>query len=74
VRALAETIAALLGVTPRFVEKPPRAGEIRHSLGSPAMARTLLDLPPPKPLRDGLRAVLDWLAAGGFQKKSDFTA
>jgi UDP-glucose 4-epimerase len=74
VRELAETIAALHGATPRFVEKPRREGEIRHSLGSSKLARALLDLPPPKPLRDGLRAMLDWLAAASSQKSSDFTA
>jgi UDP-glucose 4-epimerase len=74
IRALAETIGALCGIQPEIVVKPSRGGEIRHSLGSPARAREVLGLGAPTPLRDGLVPVLDWLAAGGFQKNSDFAA
>jgi UDP-glucose 4-epimerase len=74
VRALADTIGALCGVMPRIVAQPPRHGEIRHSLGSPARARDVLGLTAATTLRDGLVPVLDWLDAGGFQKNSDLTA
>jgi UDP-glucose 4-epimerase len=74
VRALAATIGALCGVQPEIVAKPPREGEIRHSLGSSRRARDVLGLDAPTALSDGLVPVLRWLDAGGFQKKSDFAA
>jgi UDP-glucose 4-epimerase len=63
VLALARTIAALSGTTPDIRHQPPRSGEIRHSSGMPHLSRTALGLGAPVPLRDGLRKVLDWLAA-----------
>jgi UDP-glucose 4-epimerase len=74
VRALAATIGGLCGAQPEIVSKPPREGEIRHSLGSPERARDVLGLQAPTALRDGLAPVLHWLDAGGFQKNSDFAA
>ena len=44
---------------------PPRAGEIRHSTGSPALSRKVLGLPDPVSLRNGLGHVLDWLNRPG---------
>jgi UDP-glucose 4-epimerase len=60
---LAATIADLAGHPPQIEHRPPRAGEIRHSLGDPARARQALGLADPLPLRDGLRHVLAWLDA-----------
>ena len=60
---LAQLIADLAGQTPRIEPKPPRSGEIRHSLGVPAYADRVLGTPPRTPLRDGLTQVLSWLAA-----------
>lgn len=65
VMALAGTIAGLLGVTPRIHHGPPRAGEIRHSVGVPDLARGALGLAPPRGLRDGLRDMLERLGAAG---------
>ncbi len=62
---LAHTIAALAGVPAEIRHAPPRAGEIRHSVGSPDLARRALGLAPPVALRDGLRRVLDWLGPPG---------
>jgi UDP-glucose 4-epimerase len=64
VLALAETVAALCGVPLELRRRPPRAGEIRHSLGSPARAREALGLPPPVGLREGLAEVIAWERAG----------
>ncbi len=61
---LARTIADLAGTTLDVRHLAPRAGEIRHSAGTPQRARTAFDLGEPVPLRVGLRKVLDWLAAG----------
>jgi UDP-glucose 4-epimerase len=60
---LAHTIAALVGVPAEIHHAPPRAGEIRHSIGAPDLARQELGLAPPAALRDGLRRVLDWLGS-----------
>jgi UDP-glucose 4-epimerase len=62
---LAQTIAALSGVAATIRHAAPRAGEIRQSVGAPALARETLGLGTPLALRDGLRHVLDWLDAAG---------
>lgn len=59
---LAHTIASLSGCAGTINHAPPRAGEIRHSVGAPGLAHEVLGLGPPIALRDGLRQVLDWLA------------
>jgi UDP-glucose 4-epimerase len=58
---LAHVIAALTGTRSDLRHAPPRAGEIRHSTGVPALARRVLGLAEPVPLCDGLAKVLDWL-------------
>jgi len=65
VNELAHTIAALVSVPADLRHAPPRVGEIRHSVGSPDLARQVLGLGRPIALRDGLRHVLDWLGASG---------
>ncbi len=57
---VARTIAALLGTESAIRFAPARAGDIRHSVGSPLKARAVLDYPEPTSLREGLGAVLDW--------------
>lgn len=61
---LARTIAGLCGGEPAIAHRPPRAGEIRHSVGSADLARALLGLGPPIELADALAEVLSWLRAG----------
>jgi UDP-glucose 4-epimerase len=61
VEALARLIADLAGKNLNTITRPPRAGEIRHSLGVPTLADTVLGLPERVPLRTGLGKVLDWL-------------
>jgi UDP-glucose 4-epimerase len=61
---LAHTIADLAGVRLQAEHRAPRAGEIRHSRGSPDLARASLGLREPAGLRSGLRDVLDWLGRG----------
>jgi UDP-glucose 4-epimerase len=58
---LVHTIAGLAGREPEIRFMPPRAGEVRHSVGSRDMARAGLTLSDPTPLRDGLARTLDWL-------------
>ena len=61
---LAETIGRICGITPALRHRPPRAGEIRHSLGDPRLSRTRLGLGEPVALAEGLAAVVAWLRAG----------
>jgi UDP-glucose 4-epimerase len=60
---LASIIAELCGATLTLRHQPPRAGEIRHSLGQPALARQRLATSPGTSLRDGLAETLAWIAA-----------
>jgi UDP-glucose 4-epimerase len=62
---LARSIAELAGTDLDANHKPPRAGEIRHSTGSPALSRATLSLHEPVALRSGLARVLDWLEGSG---------
>ncbi len=55
---LARTIAEFAGTVSDISHKPPRAGEIRHSTGSPTLARAALSLTDPVALRSGLARVL----------------
>jgi UDP-glucose 4-epimerase len=61
VDALAATIAGLAGKNLNAQTKPPRSGEIRHSLGVPARANAVLGLSGRVPLRTGLGNVLAWM-------------
>ncbi len=61
VEALARLIAEVSGKPLEIRHQPPRAGEIRHSLGIPDLADTVLGLPLRTTLRDGLAQVLAWL-------------
>jgi UDP-glucose 4-epimerase len=61
VATLATLVAELAGKTLDARTGPPRAGEIRHSLGVPDQANALLGLPERVRLRDGLAAVLRWM-------------
>ena len=55
---LAAILGRLRGVDPAITHAPPRAGEIRHSVGDPAACRAALGLGVPVPLEVGLRSVL----------------
>jgi UDP-glucose 4-epimerase len=55
---LAQTLAELHGARPLIQHRPPRAGDIEHSVGSPLLARRLLGLGEPRPLAEGLRTLL----------------
>jgi UDP-glucose 4-epimerase len=63
VQALAALIAELAGKPLGIRNEPPRAGEIRHSLGVPNLANTVLGLPDRVELRTGLAKVLEWMGA-----------
>jgi UDP-glucose 4-epimerase len=66
VAALAHLIADLAGMTLGVQAGPPRAGEIRHSRGVPALADTALGLSARIPLHTGLRDVLAWMAGSAY--------
>lgn len=61
VQELARTIARLASRELDIRYRPPRPGDVRASLGSPAAARTALGLGPCLALDDGLARVLRWL-------------
>jgi UDP-glucose 4-epimerase len=58
---LAAVAARLAGVPLDVRYKPPREGEIRHSLGSTARSQDALGLGEPTPLETGLGKVLEWM-------------
>lgn len=62
VEALAQMIADLAGQELVVRWQPPRSGEIRHSLGVPALADRVLGTDGRVALRTGLDAVLAWMA------------
>jgi UDP-glucose 4-epimerase len=62
IEALAHLVADLAGKPLNARNQPPRAGEIRHSLGVPTLARSILGLSAQVPLRTGLGNVLAWMA------------
>jgi UDP-glucose 4-epimerase len=61
VEGLARLIADLAGKELNTQTKPPRAGEIRHSLGIPTRADAALGLSGRVPLRSGLGKLLAWI-------------
>ena len=63
IRDLAAAVAGVLGIAPEIAYGPPRAGEIRTSLGDPSAARRELGFAAETELRDGLARTL--AAAGG---------
>ena len=62
VDSLARLIAGLAGKNLNARTLPPRAGEIRHSLGVPDLADATLGIQGRVPLETGLRTVLAWMA------------
>jgi UDP-glucose 4-epimerase len=62
VEQLAGLIGTLAGKNPEVKFMPPRAGEIRHSLGVPGLANQVLGIEGRVALRDGLARTLDWMA------------
>ena len=60
---LAHTIAGLCGIAADISFAPPRAGEIRVSLGSPAKLKAELGIDCHTAIADGLRVTLDSLKA-----------
>ena len=60
---LARMIAELTGTDLAVSHLPARAGDIRHSAGSPFLSRGVLALPAPVTLRSGLARLLAWPGA-----------
>jgi nucleoside-diphosphate-sugar epimerase len=58
IRELAEGLAELAGVSQDPVYSPARSGDVRRSVGDPALARELLGFEPHVGLREGLRRTL----------------
>jgi UDP-glucose 4-epimerase len=60
---LARLIGEVCGSQSEFRFRPPRSGEIAHSLGDRSLARERLGLKPPVELRSGLAATLPLVCA-----------
>jgi len=56
---LAETVAELCGSEPTIQFQPPRAGEIKESLGNPERAAAVLGVRARVDLRSGLTRTLE---------------
>ncbi len=61
---LARLIGRLLGRDPAITHQPPRAGDVRLSLGNPAAAARVLGVTADVPLEDGLRRTLEASSPG----------
>lgn len=59
---LAQRITTICARKPEIGFAPPRSGDIRHSVGSPAQALARLGLGQPTDLDTGLRELLEWLS------------
>lgn len=59
---LADTLRNIAGTALPASYAAARGGDIRHSLGSPAHAQSLLNFRASTPLKDGLRRLCDWMA------------
>ncbi len=58
---LARLIFDIYGTKPDIKHGPPRAGDIRESVGNPHRLRTVLGVPPTISVADGMRRTLDWM-------------
>jgi nucleoside-diphosphate-sugar epimerase len=59
-RQLLQAIARLLGVPARAERRPPRKGDVRHSLADISAARRLLGYRPRVDFETGLRRTVEW--------------
>jgi UDP-glucose 4-epimerase len=66
VRGLADILCEIMGIVPKISFVPPRAGDIRTSLGSPDAAQEALRMGAPTLLAQGLATLL---ASGGPQRE-----
>ena len=64
VRDLADLLGRVWGVEPMLRHGPPRAGEIRHSVGSRITSATALGLRDAMPIEEGLRDLAEWFRNG----------
>jgi nucleoside-diphosphate-sugar epimerase len=63
-RQLLETLGREIGVPARAESRPPRAGDIRHSLADISAAHRLLGYRPKVDFETGLRRTLEWYRGG----------
>jgi UDP-glucose 4-epimerase len=65
---LLEVLKRLTGREAEAEYRPPRVGDVRHSLADITRARDLLDYEPQVGLEDGLRHTIDWWQASRFNR------
>lgn len=61
INSLMWTIAQILDYDRPAVFAPPRSGEVRHSLGNPALLENVLGIKADTPLTLGLKTTTDWM-------------
>lgn len=66
---LAETIAAVLGVTPTILDEPIQPGEISFYVADLTKAKTILGYEPQVPFAEGIRRAVEWSLA--WEKRSE---
>jgi len=59
-RQLLRSVAKTIGVAPRSVRKPARAGDVKHSFADVALARRVLGYRPRVDFETGLTRTVDW--------------
>lgn len=64
VMELAQKVAGAVGVEPKVVRLPPRAGDVRDSLADITRARDGFSYSPTHLLEEGLRITVEWLKSG----------
>jgi UDP-glucose 4-epimerase len=63
-KTLLKTMARMTGRPYRSERRPPRQGDVRHSLASIGLARRLLGYVPTVPFEAGLQKTVDWYRSG----------
>jgi len=57
---IAYTVGKILGIKPRFVYKPKRAGDVRHTLADISLAKKYLGYKPSVNFEDGMKKTVEY--------------
>jgi nucleoside-diphosphate-sugar epimerase len=57
---IANTISKITGIKPKFIFKPKRAGDVRHTLADISMAKKYLGFKPSINFEDGMKKTVDY--------------
>jgi len=68
---LAHKVAEILGVPPR-IEFLPERNEVRHAFSDHSKVRAVFSPPPPVPLNEGLKRMIEWARKVGPRRRETF--